>query len=90
MHVTSHSSQRRAFPTRWPRPPPGWVPPLPSFAAGKGAAVLVDADDDGLASPGDTLRYTVVVQNTSWRKALRRIFDESMIACLPSVVLTIK
>jgi uncharacterized repeat protein (TIGR01451 family) len=41
------------------------IPPLPAFAAGKGATVVVDADGDGLPSPGDTLEYTIVAQNIS-------------------------
>ncbi|HYR28970.1 MAG TPA: IPTL-CTERM sorting domain-containing protein, partial [Thermoanaerobaculia bacterium] len=40
------------------------VTPLPSIAATKTDALLLDADNDGLAEPGDTLRYTVVISNT--------------------------
>ena len=41
------------------------LPPLPEFAAGKNGTVLVDADGDGLASPGDTLLYTINILNIS-------------------------
>lgn len=41
------------------------APPASSFTAGKGAEVVVDADGDGLASPGDTLLYSVVIRNSS-------------------------
>jgi uncharacterized repeat protein (TIGR01451 family) len=41
------------------------VPPLPDFVAGKTATLMVDADDDGVPSPGDTLLYTVVIRNSS-------------------------
>ena len=39
------------------------VPPLPTIEAGKSAALLVDANGDGLVSPGDTLRYTIRIVN---------------------------
>jgi len=41
------------------------VPPLVGFAAGKDAALVNDADGDGQADPGDTLVYTITVQNIS-------------------------
>ncbi len=41
------------------------APPAQSFAAGKSADLLHDADGDGLASPGDTLLYSVVIRNSS-------------------------
>ncbi|MBX3011905.1 MAG: DUF11 domain-containing protein [Caldilineaceae bacterium] len=41
------------------------APPAASFTIGKAADLLVDADQDGHASPGDTLLYTVVIRNTA-------------------------
>lgn len=41
------------------------VPPASTFFAGKGAALVIDPDGDGLFSPGDTLEYEVVVGNAS-------------------------
>jgi uncharacterized repeat protein (TIGR01451 family) len=41
------------------------IVPLPEFDAGKTAALAVDANGDGVVSPGDTLRYTIVVNNAS-------------------------
>ena len=39
------------------------IPPLADFAAGKTYDVQFDADGDSLPSPGDTLRYTIKVNN---------------------------
>lgn len=36
----------------------------PAVSATKNDALLVDVDHDGLADPGDTLRYTVVITNS--------------------------
>lgn len=41
------------------------IPPFPSFAAGKGVELSADLSGDGLPGPGDGLRYSVVVQNSS-------------------------
>jgi uncharacterized repeat protein (TIGR01451 family) len=41
------------------------IPPLPEYAAGKEGEVVVDADGNSLPSPGDTLRYTIKIINTS-------------------------
>lgn len=41
------------------------APPAASFAVGKAADLQVDRDNDGNASPGDTLRYTIVIRNTA-------------------------
>jgi uncharacterized repeat protein (TIGR01451 family) len=41
------------------------VPPLLGFAAAKGADLVNDADADGQVSPGDTLVYTITIQNIS-------------------------
>ena len=46
----------------------GWFTSIvakpPSVSATKSAALLTDRDGDGLADPGDTIRYTVVVRNS--------------------------
>ncbi len=41
------------------------TPVLPSMQVDKTVSVQVDADGDGQASPGDTLRYVIDVTNTS-------------------------
>jgi len=41
------------------------VPPLPAISAGKGVSVEVDLDGNNLPGLGETLRYTIVVQNIS-------------------------
>jgi len=41
------------------------APPAATFFAGKGAALALDPDGDGLFSPGDTVEYEVVVGNAS-------------------------
>ena len=43
------------------------IPPLPIYDAGKNATLLVDADGSGLANitPGDTLLYTITINNIS-------------------------
>ena len=41
------------------------APPAASFAVGKAADLFVDRDNDGNASPGDTLLYTIVIRNTA-------------------------
>ncbi|MBP7961013.1 MAG: DUF11 domain-containing protein [Caldilineaceae bacterium] len=41
------------------------APPSPSFAAGKGFALINDIDGDGLSSPGDMFGYTIVIRNSS-------------------------
>src|SRR5690606_13316520 len=57
-------------PTMATASPPGLdvgtgVPPLPLFSAGKNGTLLVDADGDGFISPGDTLLYTIAINNIS-------------------------
>ncbi|HXI13937.1 MAG TPA: PA domain-containing protein [Thermoanaerobaculia bacterium] len=46
----------------------GWftnaVAKSPSVSASKSASLLTDRDGDGLADPGDTIRYTVVLRNS--------------------------
>ncbi|ELS00185.1 hypothetical protein, partial [Gloeocapsa sp. PCC 73106] len=41
------------------------VPPLPTIEAGKSSRLIDDADGDGEISPGDTLRYSITIVNTS-------------------------
>jgi uncharacterized repeat protein (TIGR01451 family) len=41
------------------------IPPLPALVAGKDVEVVNDEDGDGQISPGDTILYTVVIQNIS-------------------------
>jgi uncharacterized repeat protein (TIGR01451 family) len=41
------------------------APPAATFAIGKAADLYVDADQDSNVSPGDTLRYTIVIRNTA-------------------------
>jgi len=41
------------------------IPPLPAFAAGKSATISEDANEDGLVNPGDSLTYTIIIQNIS-------------------------
>jgi uncharacterized repeat protein (TIGR01451 family) len=41
------------------------APPAASFAVGKAADLFADRDNDGNASPGDTLLYTIVIRNTA-------------------------
>jgi len=40
------------------------IPPFPLFVAQKRSALLVDSDLDGYVSPGDTLRYSITIENT--------------------------
>ena len=58
-----------------------YVPPLPEFDAQKKAELIVDANGDGVVSSGDTLRYTIVVTNTS---RLERIDDIRLLDNLPA------
>jgi len=41
------------------------VPPMPQFTARKKSALFIDADGDGYMSPGDSIKYTVTIQNVS-------------------------
>lgn len=40
------------------------IPPFPLFVAQKKSSLLIDADGDGYVTPGDTLRYGIVIENT--------------------------
>lgn len=41
------------------------VPPLATFSAGKNGTLHTDSNGDGFISPGDTLLYTIVINNIS-------------------------
>ncbi len=49
----------------------------PNVSATKADALLVDNDGDGVADPGDTLRYTVVVSNTGTTAATNVAFADT-------------
>lgn len=40
------------------------IPPFPLFVAQKRSSLLIDSDLDGYVSPGDTLRYSITMENT--------------------------
>ncbi|MDD2601150.1 MAG: SdrD B-like domain-containing protein [Kiritimatiellae bacterium] len=40
------------------------IPPFPLYVASKYSELVIDADNDGHISPGDTLRYSIVIENT--------------------------
>ncbi|MEO1083832.1 MAG: hypothetical protein AAFY88_06285, partial [Acidobacteriota bacterium] len=48
---------------------------LPRFETLMRDVLLVDADGDGLASPGDTLRYEVEITNRGGRLGLNSVFE---------------
>jgi len=50
---------------------------VPVLALDKTAAVLIDADGSGDASPGDTLRYTLTLQNTGAGPATAIVIDDA-------------
>ncbi len=50
---------------------------LPVLEASKRDSLFTDADSDGIASPGDTLLYTVTLQNTGNSAASGVIFNDS-------------
>ncbi len=41
------------------------APPAFAFEAGKGAVIVNDPGDDGVANPGDVIEYTIVIRNVS-------------------------
>jgi len=53
------------------------VTPLPSVSATKTDALLIDADSDGFAEPGDTIRYTVVIGNAGPGAASSVAFNDT-------------
>lgn len=50
----------------------------PAVSATKSAAVVVDADADGRADPGDTVEYTVVVTSTGTQDAVGLSFNDML------------
>jgi uncharacterized repeat protein (TIGR01451 family) len=63
-------------------PSPGFqerrAPSAPSISATKSDALLVDNDGDGVADPGDTLRYTVVIRNDGDVDALGVVLSDTL------------
>lgn len=53
------------------------IVPTPAVGATKDDALLVDGDSDGLADPGDTLRYTIVITNTGTGDATSVVFNDT-------------
>jgi uncharacterized repeat protein (TIGR01451 family) len=53
------------------------VTTAPNVTASKTAALQGDADGDGIADPGDTIRYTIVIQNSGDGNALGVSFDDT-------------
>ncbi|MGZ8964379.1 SdrD B-like domain-containing protein, partial [Methylomagnum sp.] len=41
------------------------IPPLPSLDGGKSSSLAVDADGNGFISPGDTIEYSILINNIS-------------------------
>jgi uncharacterized repeat protein (TIGR01451 family) len=50
---------------------------IPIVTASKTAALQGDADNDGLADPGDTLRYTIVITNSGTGDASAVLFSDT-------------
>ena len=40
------------------------IPPFPLFVARKKSVLLIDSDNDGYVTPGDTLQYSIIIENT--------------------------
>ncbi len=53
------------------------TPTAPDLDATKAAALQIDADGDGLASPGDTLRFTVVLTNSGNAAATGVVYSDT-------------
>ncbi len=51
---------------------------IPVISANKEDGLLVDANADGLASPGDTLIYTATLANTGVADATNVVFDDAV------------
>jgi uncharacterized repeat protein (TIGR01451 family) len=54
------------------------APSTPAVTATKSDTLMGDADGDGLADPGDTLRYSVVVSNSGSSEALGVVFSDTL------------
>lgn len=55
----------------------GRAPTPPAVSAAKTVALLVDQDSDGLADPGDTLGYTVILTNSGDAAATGTVFTDT-------------
>src|SRR5512138_228792 len=51
---------------------------VPVITASKTDALQTDADSSGSATPGDTLRYTITIQNTGSSDATNAIFNDTI------------
>lgn len=58
------------------------TPVAPNLDATKAASLESDNDGDGLVSPGDTLRYTVVLENSGNASAAGVLFNDALEANL--------
>src|SRR5258706_1438401 len=56
----------------------GVVSAVAVIQATKTDALLIDADNNGQVSPGDTLRYTVTIQNTGNQDATNAVFNDTI------------
>lgn len=52
------------------------LPLLPELRVRKRDTLAVDADQDGVASPGDTLRYTITIENVGFGPATEVVFRD--------------
>ncbi|HET8799233.1 MAG TPA: DUF11 domain-containing protein, partial [Thermoanaerobaculia bacterium] len=53
------------------------VEPVPSLAATKIDALQIDVDNDTVADPGDTVRYTIVITNSGAGPATAVVFSDT-------------
>jgi len=53
------------------------TPTAPALDATKAAALQTDLDGDGQAGPGDTIRYTVVIDNSGNAAATLLVYDDT-------------
>lgn len=76
------SNELPPIPTDDPKTPPPGDPTTvalkldPKVSASKTATLIVDADGNGAASPGDTLLYEVTIQNTGNGAATNAVFTD--------------
>src|SRR5512138_1301906 len=56
----------------------GTVLAVPVITAAKTDALQTDADSSGSATPGDTLRYTITIQNTGNSDATNSVFNDTI------------
>ncbi|MBT8191788.1 MAG: DUF11 domain-containing protein, partial [Acidimicrobiia bacterium] len=62
------------------------VAATPDVTASKDDFLLVDGDGDGVAAPGDTIRYTVVIANDGTLEATGVVFADSFVDPLLTLV----